>query len=206
MPALDPTDYYAPRSPGWARAAGQSVALRADREQAFIGFDGLKANPWRASTRASVRACVPASRGTEIRNVRQLCIVSRRGNRRPSPPAMGLDAIDPLLVGPHRVEGISDFTHVPPSSRLQGPNGATIGCRYGKPPLHLPAREIEARSRRARQGVQAAPKGGAGVTAWVEREGHLRVAIRCAACARCTLGRILSGTRRWRPFLANRSG
>lgn len=76
------------------------------------------------------------------------------------------------------VAGIPDFTHVPPSSRLQGEDGATLVVDMLNRPCQEPAVTIE----RARPGhgraFKAAAKGRRGVTAWVEREGTLRVGER----------------------------
>ena len=64
---------------------------------------------------------------------------------------MGIETLDPSYMGATLViEGVADFTHVPPSSRLQAATGgyrrlqaATGGLwrddcdGYGEPPLHF---------------------------------------------------------------------
>ena len=65
-------------------------------------------------------------KGTQIGNARQLTILSAEELAEIA-QKMGVDALDPALLGASMiVEGIPDFTHIPPSSRLQGPSGATL--------------------------------------------------------------------------------
>ena len=73
------------------------------------------------------------------------------------------------------VKGISDFSHVPPSSRLQSVDGTTIVVDMQNRPCNLPAREIEIDHPTHGKPFKAAAKGKRGVTAWVEREGTFRV-------------------------------
>jgi hypothetical protein len=114
-------------------------------------------------------------RGTVIRNVRQLCVVSAEemaGVAR----KLGIEAFDYAWVGASVVvEGIPDFTHVPPSSRLQGPDGVTLVVDMENLPCQEPAVTIEKVRPGQGKGFKAAAKGRRGVTAWVEREGILRV-------------------------------
>jgi len=89
--------------------------------------------------------------------------------------AMGVVALDPALAGVSiLLEGIPDFTSIPPSSRLV--NGAvSITVDIENRPCHLPAKEIEATLAGKGGLFKAAAKGRRGVTGWVEREGILRL-------------------------------
>jgi hypothetical protein len=69
------------------------------------------------------------------------------------------------------LSGIPDFTHVPPSSRLQGPSGLTLTIDMENRPCVLPGREIEADAPGHGKAFKAAAAGRRGVTAWVERPG-----------------------------------
>ena len=70
-------------------------------------------------------------RDTEIRNTRQLSVVSAEEMAEVARD-MGLERMDYAWVGASLVlEGIPDFTHVPPSSRLQGPDGVTLSITNG---------------------------------------------------------------------------
>jgi hypothetical protein len=114
-------------------------------------------------------------KGTEIRNVRQLCVVSAEEMAEVARD-MGLTAMDYAWVGASLVvEGIPDFTHVPPSSRLQGPDGVTLVVDMENLPCQEPAVTIDRALPGRGKGFKAAAEGKRGVTAWVEREGVLRL-------------------------------
>lgn len=115
-------------------------------------------------------------RGTEIRNVRQLSIVSDEELSEIA-REMGVDALDPALVGASMVvRGIPDFTHLPPSSRLQLPDGATLVVDMENQPCHLPVKPINGALGDGKgDGFKSAAKGRRGVTAWVERIGQVKV-------------------------------
>jgi hypothetical protein len=114
-------------------------------------------------------------RGTEIRNVRQISLVAAEDIVSIA-SSIGLDVLDPALLGANVVvSGLPDFSHVPPSSRLQGPDGTAFVIDMENRPCNLPARVIEkAHTGRGKAFLKAA-KGLRGVTAWVEREGVLRL-------------------------------
>ncbi len=114
-------------------------------------------------------------RNTEIRNTRQFSILSQEELERTA-ATMGLDALDPALLGATMViAGIPDFSHLPPSSRLQGEGGATLVVDMQNRPCTLPARPIE--NRHAGFGARFKPAAHhrRGLTAWVEREGNFLV-------------------------------
>jgi hypothetical protein len=172
MPALIPTDHYATIT--WLgvvpdRAAGLKAV---PRETLTVGFAGPEGEDHGGLTRPSCsRVLSQYPRDTVIRNTRQLCVMSVE-ELATIAAAMGLETLDPSYMGATMViEGISDLTHVPPSSRLQGTSGATIVVDMENRPCMLPAREIEADMPGVGQKVKAAAKGRRGITAWVEREG-----------------------------------
>ena len=139
----------------------------------FAGFSGeVHAGVTRPSCS---RVLAQHPRGTLIRNVRQLCVVSAEEMAAVA-AELGIDAFDYAWVGASVVvEGIPDFTHVPPSSRLQGPDGVTLVVDMENLPCQEPAVTIERVRPGQGKGFKAAAKGRRGVTAWVEREGVLRV-------------------------------
>lgn len=117
-------------------------------------------------------------RGTEIRNVRQLTLLSAE-ELGAIAQAIGLDALDPGLVGASVIlSGIPDFTHIPPSSRLQAPSGLTLTVDMENRPCVLPGKEIEAEAPGHGAAFKTAAKGRRGVTAWVERPGALALGDR----------------------------
>ncbi len=139
----------------------------------FAGYDGeVHAGLTRPSC-SRVLKLYP--RDTEIRNVRQLSIVSAEEMAEVARD-MGLATMDYTWVGASLVlEGIPDFTHLPPSSRLQGPDGVTLVIDMENLPCQEPAVTIEKARPGLGKGFKAAAAGKRGVTAWVEREGILRL-------------------------------
>lgn len=174
MPALMPTEFTAKIV--WIggnpdRAAGLPSQPLPDMTMTFAGYQG---ESHAGLTRPSCsRVLSQHPRGTEIRNVRQMTILSAE-ELAAIATAMGVDALDPGLVGASMViMGIPDFTHVPPSSRLQGPDGVTLVVDMENRPCHLPAKPIDAEGPGHGKAFKVAAQGRRGVTAWVEREGVL---------------------------------
>lgn len=135
-------------------------------------FSGPEGEDHGGLTRPScsrVRAQYP--RGTEIRNTRQFSILSEEELAEIA-ASMGLDRLDPALVGATMViRGIPDFTHIPPSSRLQGAGGATLVVDMENQSCQLPAKPIEGAHPGHGAAFKSAAAGRRGITAWVEREG-----------------------------------
>lgn len=176
MPALVPTDYYATIT--WLGVVpDREAALKAQPQQMLVlGFDGPAGEDHGGLTRPSCsRVLSQHPRDTTIRNTRQLCVMSAEEIAAIS-QAMGIDALDPSYMGATMViEGIADLTHVPPSSRLQGPSGATIVIDMENRPCVLPSREIEADMPGCGKTFKTMAKDRRGVTGWVEREGVLKL-------------------------------
>ena len=180
MPALKPTDIYGTIT-FIGRVLSREATLAAEAlERADLTFAGIEGECHGGLTRPSCsRVTAQHPRGTVIRNVRQLSILSVE-ELAETAERMGIDRLDPAWVGASlALEGIPDFTHLPPSSRLQAESGATLVIDMENRPCVYPGREtIEA----ARPGFGAeyktAAKGRRGVTAWVEREGGIAVGDR----------------------------
>mgnify|MGYP001491102775 CR=1 FL=1 len=94
----------------------------------------------------------------------------RRGDRLPCGQILTEEPGASLVL-----EGIPDFTHLPPSSRLQGPDGVTLVVDMENLPCQEPAVTIEKARPGLGKGFKPAAEGKRGVTAWVEREGTLRL-------------------------------
>ncbi len=179
MPALVPTDHIGEII--WlGTVPDRDAALRAQpRETLELTFAGPEGEAHGGLTRPSCsRVTAQYPKGTEIRNVRQLSILSAE-DLAAIARDMGLDTLDPALLGATAViRGIPDFTHLPPSARLQAPSGATVVVDMENLPCQLPAREIERDAPGFGARFKAAAKGRRGVTAWVEREGAWRLGDR----------------------------
>ncbi|SEN37534.1 MOSC domain-containing protein [Loktanella fryxellensis] len=146
------------------------------REVMPLGFDGFAEEVHAGVTRASCsRVTTQHPKGTTIRNVRQLSIVSAE-ELAVIAARLDLDRIDPAWLGASVVvQGIADFTHLPPSARLQGPDGVTLVVDMLNQPCTLVSRTIELARPGHGKAFKAAAKGLRGVTAWVERPGTLHM-------------------------------
>jgi hypothetical protein len=180
MPALIPTDHHGTitwlgRVPDRAmpEIAGEPLSEMA------LTFAGMAGEVHGGLTRPSCsRVTAQYRKGTEIRNVRQVSLVSAE-ELAVIAERLGLEAIDPAWLGASVViAGLPDFSHLPPSSRLQAESGATLTVDMQNRPCQFPARTIEVARPGHGKGFKAAAKGLRGVTAWVEREGTLGVGMR----------------------------
>lgn len=162
----------------WLGVVGnRDEKLQSDpRDQIVARFFGPDGEAHGGLTRASCsRVLAQYPRNTEIRNTRQFAILSAQ-ELAAIAAAMGVADLNPTLVGASMViSGIPDFTHLPPSSRLQCASGATLVVDMENRPCTLPARPIETLHPGKGKAFKAAAKDLRGVTAWVEREGVLRV-------------------------------
>ena len=174
MPALKPTGYYGTIT--WLGVVADStVDLRAKPiNEVHAGFEGFEGEWHSGLTRPScARTAALYPKGTEIRNVRQLSILSAEELALIA-AEMGLVTVDPAHLGTSMViEGIPDFSHVPPSSRLQGPSGVTITVDMENRPCTYPGAHIEKDAPGHGRAFKGVAKGRRGVTAWIEREGRL---------------------------------
>lgn len=179
MPALVATDHYCIIT--WlGRVTDRAQALASvsvpDMNATFAGPEG---EAHAGLTRPSCsRVLAQYPRGTEIRNTRQFSILDAV-ELAAIAAEMGIATLDPALVGANMViSGIPDFSHLPPSSRLQSESGATLVVDMQNHPCQLPAREIDAAFPGFGRAFKPAARGRRGLTAWVEREGVLRLGDR----------------------------
>ncbi len=176
MPALISTDYTAKIIwLGRVEAGGEgirSVPLEAI-EASYAGVENETHSGLIRPACVRVRAQHPE--GTEIRNVRQFSIVSVEEMNQIA-QEIGLDRLEPEWLGASMVlEGIGDFSHVPPSSRLQNADGTALVVDMQNQPCNWPGKEIEKDQPGHGKAFKAAAVGRRGVTAWVEREGPLKI-------------------------------
>lgn len=177
MPALLPTEYsceivYL----GFVKSRAAALAS-APLAEAFASYAGFEGEDHGGLTRAScVRVKDQYPQGTEIRNVRQFSIISAEETAAAA-AEIGLDEVKPEWLGASiMVKGLPDFTHVPPSSRLQATSGATLVIDMENRPCMYPGKEeVEPHHPGKGKLLKTALKDRRGVTAWVEREGLLKV-------------------------------
>lgn len=172
MPALLPTQFTGTVT--WlGRVSDSAATLRAQMlSSADLTFAGIAGECHGGLTRPSCsRTSAQYPKGTEIRNVRQLSVLSQE-ELAVIAAKMGLEAIDPAWTGASLViEGIADFSHIPPSSRLQFSSGASIAVDMENRPCIYPGRVIEQDRPGFGRAFKPAAENRRGVTAWVEREG-----------------------------------
>ncbi len=174
MPVLRETDYQGEII--WLGMVPNGESIRAEERDALeLGFHGISGERHEGENRPScVRVKNLYERDTEIRNVRQLTILSEEELALIAAD-MGMDKVDPIHLGASVVvRGIPDFTFVPPSSRLQGPDGVTLTVDMENRPCVLPAREIEQDHAGYGPKFKPAATHRRGITAWVERPGALK--------------------------------
>ena len=192
MPALIPTEVTG--TVAWiGHVPDREASLKSEAaDTAKLTYAGIPGETHGGVTRPSCsRVISQHPKGTEIRNVRQLSVVSIEELAEIAADC-GLEALDPSYIGASlAIAGIPDFTHLPPSSRLQFPDGSAIVVDMENQPCHLPAKPINADHPGAGDKFKAAAKDKRGVTAWVEREGKISVGD--------TVRLHIPGQRAWQP-------
>ena len=159
------------------RVAENPTGVRSDAATSVhAGLDGVEGELHSGATRAScVRVTMLHPKGTEIRNTRQLSVLSAEENAEIA-KELGLESLNPEWLGASIViEGIPDFSHLPPGSRLQTSSGATLTVDLENEPCNWPGKEIEADKPGHGKAFKNAALGRRGVTAWVERAGDLTI-------------------------------
>ena len=121
---------------------------------------------------ACVRVSMIYPKNTEIRNTRQLSILSAEENAEIA-ESLGLPELDPRWLGASIViAGFPDYTHIPPGLRLQTKAGTILTVDLENKPCNWPAREIERDCSGHGEAFKSAANGRRGI-AWVERPGPL---------------------------------
>jgi hypothetical protein len=160
----------------WLGVVDDSVAnLRARPiDSAQLSFEGIAGECHGGLTRPSCsRTTQQYPKGTQIRNVRQLSVLSQE-EINATARAMDLPEIRPEWLGASMViEGIPDFSLVPPSARLVFESGASITVDMQNRPCIFPGREIEKEAPGFGARFKDAANGKRGVTAWIECEGPI---------------------------------
>ena len=114
-------------------------------------------------------------RGLDIRNVRQLTLLSSE-ELQVLAGELGIASVDPSWLGANVVfSGIRDLTFLPPSTRLQFPSGATIVVDMENYPCSQIAEVVGRYHPEVQNKVVKMAMHKRGLTAWIEREGTIRV-------------------------------
>ena len=157
--------------------------LSADREKSLekaevahleLLFSGIRGDFHAGLTRKSdVRTIKQHPRATDIRNVRQLTLVSEE-ELIDIAKLMGIPEMKAEWLGANVVtSGIPDLTMLPPSTRMQFPSGATIVIDMENFPCRQVADVVAQHYPEPKAGLVASAIHKRGLTAWVEREGPI---------------------------------
>ena len=180
MPALKPTEFSAEIVwLGVVVSKERAELLAEERRVLDLTFEGIAGSVHGGLTRASCsRVTAQYRKGTPIRNERQVSIISAE-ELAVIAGKLTLETIDPARLGASMVlQGIPDFSHVPPSSRLQAPSGATLAVDMENRPCQFPGKSIEAVHAGHGKGFKTAARGLRGVTAYVAAEGTVALGDR----------------------------
>lgn len=179
MAILRPTDIY-----GTVAYLGvvldRAVTLCSEpREALELTYDGPDGEYHGGRTRPSCsRVKLQYERGTEIANARQLSILSVE-ELAASAEAMEIDRIAPEWTGANVIlEGVPDFTQIPPSSRLIFESGASVVNDMENGPCKFVGEEIERHHPGKGLSFPAKARGRRGICGWVERPGALTLGMK----------------------------
>ncbi len=139
-----------------------------------VNYEGFVGDSHSGFTRRSCdRVRRQYKEGTEIRNTRQISLISIE-ELEIIARNMGLPKLQPEWLGANLlISGIPDFTLLPPSSRLMFPDGTSLVVDMENEPCKYPGDVIEEHHTGygglfAKNAINLR-----GVTAWVEREGTI---------------------------------
>lgn len=156
--------------------AGQDDFVTQAVETLDLTFDGIEGDVHGGATRRSGGREPWYKRGTEMRNERQLSLLSP-DELQMAADALGIPGIRPEWIGGNMlIEGIANLTWLPPRTLLFFEGGVTVKIDGDNGPCRLSGRSIashfEGRDDIER-GFVAAAKNRRGLVGWVEKPGRI---------------------------------
>ena len=145
-----------------------------------VGWEGFEGDCHSGLTRPScVRVRAQYPKGTEIRNTRQISILSEEELTEVA-GRLDIPLIRPEWVGANLVlRGIPDFTLVPPNARLLFEGGVALTIDMENAPCKYPAEKIEEAHPGHGKAFPQKARNKRGVTAWVEKPGRIETGETC---------------------------
>ena len=139
-----------------------------------VSYAGLQGESHSGLVRSScVRVRHQYPQGTEIRNTRQISIVSTE-DLAIIADNMGIAELKPEWLGANLlVSGIPNFSQIPPSTRMIFGGGASLVVDLENSPCKYPGEVIDQHHPDFGKLFAKAAVGRRGVTAWVERQGQI---------------------------------
>ncbi len=143
-------------------------------ESVKVSYEGFMGESHSGLVRPScVRVRHQYPQGTEIRNTRQISIVSVE-DLAVTAEKMGIESLQPEWLGANLlVSGIPNFSQIPPSTRMIFDGGAALVVDLENSPCKYPGEIIERHHPGFGKLFASAAMGRRGVTAWVERQGQI---------------------------------
>lgn len=175
MPVLQATSFEATIKAILINDNAQDITSAAV-DSVIVDYGGFVGDIHHGETRQScVRVRSQYPQDTEIRNTRQISALSLEQLEEVR-KAMDIATLKPEWLGANLIlEGIPDFTQVPPGSRLIAVNGTSIVVDMENAPCRFPADIIEQHYPDKGKLFPKHAIGKRGVTLWVERTGMLSV-------------------------------
>jgi MOSC domain-containing protein YiiM len=139
-----------------------------------VSYAGLQGESHSGLVRSScVRVRHQYTQGTEIRNTRQISIVSIE-DLTAIADTMGIPELKPEWLGANLlVSGIPNFSQIPPSTRMIFEGGASLVTDLENSPCKYPGEIIDRHHPGYGSLFPKAAVGLRGITAWVERQGQI---------------------------------
>lgn len=174
MPMLTPTSLTAKVCFLGINNDGQDLST-SELSSVSVDYTGFVGDSHSGLTRSScVRVRSQYPKGTEIRNTRQISALSWEDIELIR-DTMHLDTLDPGWLGANLIlQGLPNFSKLPPSSRLIAPNGTSLVVDMENAPCRFPGDIIEQHRPEFGKLFPQAALGRRGVTLWVERTGSLQ--------------------------------
>lgn len=141
-----------------------------------VTYEGFEGEAHGGLTRPSCSRVLRqyGTRGTEIRNARQISILSTEELDEIA-KALDIPVVRPEWVGANLVlRGIPQLSQLPPSSRLIFEGGASVVIDIENGPCRFPGDVIEQHHPGKGRAFPKAARGLRGVVGWVEKTGKLR--------------------------------
>jgi hypothetical protein len=176
MPLLTKLSFEGTVTQLLTRAERSGGFVKAPQEQIMLGLNGPEDDCHRGLTRKSdSRTLQLYKRGLDIRNVRQLTVLSQE-ELKDIAQRLAIPELKPEWFGANIVtRGIPDLTLLPPSTRMQFPSGATIVIDMENKPCKQIADVVATHHPEVQFSLVKAADHKRGLTAWVEREGVVKV-------------------------------
>ena len=145
-------------------------------QEANVAWGGFEGDKHFGETRSASSSQKPYPKGTEVRNTRQISLVSVEEMGQIA-QALGVDKLEAEWLSANvLVSGVADLTKLPAGSRLHFENGVGLVVEGANPPCTTAGGIVQENYPEQEGLTSAFPKqaiGRRGIVAWVERPGTI---------------------------------